>query len=94
MLNKVKLALRIGNDEYDTEITMLINAAKKDLELAGIASSNIDTSDDGISQAIIYYCKANFGFDNSESQRINNVYQSFKQNLVLAQEYNKEQSRW
>ena len=39
MLNKVKLALRIGNNAYDAEITDLINACKKELELAGIASS-------------------------------------------------------
>ena len=45
MLNKVKLALRINNTAYDDEIIGLINACKRELELAGIASSNIVETD-------------------------------------------------
>lgn len=91
MLDKVKLALRINNDAYDSEITSLINACKRELELVGIASSNFYTSDYMITQAIILYCKANFGFDNSEADRYQKAYESLKSFLTLCPEYTEEE---
>ncbi len=83
MLNKVKLALRIGNNAYDAEITDLINACKKELELAGIASSNIKDTDEMIIQTVISYCKAYFGFDNPDAERYIRSYESLKSFLCL-----------
>lgn len=83
MLNKVKLALRISNDAYDGEITDLINACKKELELAGIASSNINENDAIISRTIMCYCKAYFGFDNTEADRYIKSFESLKSFLCL-----------
>lgn len=87
MLNKIKLALRISNSAYDTEITDLINACKKELELAGIASSNISESDPMISQAIITYCKSNFGLGNNDSEKYRMAYESLKKFLCLSNDY-------
>lgn len=87
MLNKVKLALRINNNAYDKEITDLINACKKELELVGIAFSDLDANDEMITQAIILYCKANFGFDNNESQRFMESYNSLKAFMCTNQYY-------
>ena len=78
MLEKVKLALRISGNIYNNEIQQLINACKKELELAGIASSNITESDVMIIQAITYYCKANFGYDNPDAERFQKSYESLK----------------
>ena len=36
MLNKVKMALRIVTNSYDSELTDLIEAAKQDLGIAGV----------------------------------------------------------
>ncbi len=83
MLNKVKLALRISNTAYDSEITDLINACKKELELAGIASSNIVDTDGIIIQTIISYCKAYFGYDNPDAERYIRSYESLKSFLCL-----------
>ena len=83
MLNKVKLALRINNDAYDGEITDLINACKKELELAGIASSNIVDTDEMIIQTVTCYCKAYFGFDNTDAERYIRSYESLKAFLCL-----------
>jgi len=83
MLNKVKLALRINNNAYDNEISDLISACKKELELAGIASSNIVDTDEMIIQAVIYYCKANFGYDNPDAERYIKSYESLKAFLCL-----------
>lgn len=83
MLNKVKLALRINNSAYDSEIKNLIYACEKELELAGIASSNIDETNELIIQTIITYCKAYFGYDNSEAERYIKSYESLKSLLCL-----------
>lgn len=87
MLEKIKLSLRINNSAYDDEITDLINACKKELELAGIASSNIDEDDEMIIRAITLYCKANFGFDNNDADRYINSYESIKTFLCTNTQY-------
>lgn len=87
MLDKIKLALRINNSAYDAEITNLIRACKKELELAGIASSKINVNDEMITQAITLYCKANFGFDNTEAERFKISYESLKAFLCTNKEY-------
>jgi len=89
MLDKVKLALRINNTAYDDEINLLIAAAEKDLEYAGVSSSSIipknatEPTDNLVIQSIIFYCKANFGFDNSDSDRFAKSYDLVKQVLCL-----------
>lgn len=87
MLDKVKTALRINNSSFDEEIKSLISACKKDLELAGIEPSKIIITDNMIVQAIILYCKANFGFDNPESERFSKAYESMKSLLSLCASY-------
>lgn len=59
MLDKVKLALRITTDAFDSELTDLINAAYADMGIAGI--TNIEDTDELIIRATITYCKLNFG---------------------------------
>lgn len=78
MLNKVKLALRISDSAFDDEIKDLIGACKLELELAGIASSNIDDSDKMIIQAVVLYCKANFGIGNTDSEKYREAYEHLK----------------
>ena len=58
MLTKVKLALRITTNLFDSELTDLINAAMLDLGIAGV--SGVET-DPLITRAIITYCKIHFG---------------------------------
>lgn len=59
ILAKVKLALRVSVDDFDTEITDLINACLADLGFAGITED--DTTNPNILRAVITYCKMNFG---------------------------------
>lgn len=59
MLNKVKMALRIVTNSYDSELTDLIEAAKQDLGIAGvIVPAELDAI---VTRAIITYCKMSFG---------------------------------
>lgn len=59
ILNKVKLALRISTDDFNSELNDLISAALKDLNIAGVI--NDDTSDPLLIRAICTYCKLHFG---------------------------------
>ena len=84
MLNKVKLALRIKTTAYDTELTDLIAAAKQDLGIAGVvvpASVN-----EIVTQAIITYCKMNFGLP-EDYDRLKRSYDEQKAQLGMATGY-------
>lgn len=88
LLDDVKLALRISSASFDTEITDLISAAQSDLQLSGVtAEKAVDTTDPLIKRAIITYCKANFGWDNPDADRLQQAYNMLKSHLTLSQEY-------
>ena len=53
MLSKVKLALRITTDAFDSELTDLINAALLDLGIAGVNEFEATTTDALIIRAVI-----------------------------------------
>jgi hypothetical protein len=94
MLEKVKLALRIKSTAYDAEIQALISTCKIDLSLAGVLDSKLDTVESDevdplIENAIILYCKANFGYDES-APRFADVYLKQKIAMSLSVEYGGE----
>lgn len=58
MLDKVKLALQISSDVFDSELNSLIDSAKIDLELNDV---ELPTTLDAITErAIISYCSYQF----------------------------------
>lgn len=59
MLAKVRTALRIKTNAYNDELNNLIEAAKLDLKVAGVVVP--EELDAIVNQAIITYCKMNFG---------------------------------
>lgn len=70
MLDKVKLALRISGNAFDTEIADLIAACIEEMEhlnvIVDLGADNVPTSPQ-VQQAIICYCKWQFGdADNKE----------------------------
>ena len=87
ILADVKVALRISNTAYDTEITDLINAAKADLELSGINPDKILDTDTLIKRVINTYVKANFGWNNPDADRLQKSYDLLKMHLSLSTEY-------
>lgn len=90
LLDDMKLLLRIGAaiTAFNTEINDLIAAAKDDLQLAGVTSEKIaDDSDPLIKRAISAYVKANFGYDNSDADRLQRAYDMLKMHLTLAADY-------
>lgn len=86
MLAKVKIALRITTDAYDSEISSLIDAAKIDLGIAGV---QLPSALDAVCErAIITYCKLHFlGLSDNEWDRLKASYDEQKAQLVTASGY-------
>lgn len=61
IIEKVKMALRITTSDFDDEITDLINACLKDLQIAGVVLPTDETTDELILNAVKTYCKIHFG---------------------------------
>lgn len=74
ILERVKLGLRVTSSAFDAEISDLIEGAKTDLALAGIA--NIDVTDPMIVNAIIMYAKLMRG--NLENTSRSSSYDAYK----------------
>ena len=82
MLEYIKTVLRVKTNAYDLEIENLINAAKLDLGIAGIAI----VDDALVNRAIATYCKMNFGeCDNYDKLKAS--YDEQKAQLKIAGDY-------
>lgn len=86
MLQKVKKSLRINNTAFDDELQDLIDGAIADLTLSGV--KKIVENDPLILRAVTIYCKAQFGLENTESDKFQRSYDSLKTHLCLAGDYN------
>lgn len=81
LLDAAKLALRITTDAFDSEILDLIEAAKQDLGIAGVAI--VDPENALIKRAVITYVRAHFG-EPDEYDRIKASYDEQKAQLGMA----------
>lgn len=84
MLEKVKLALRVTTDAFDSELLDLIEAAKLDLGIAGVVVP--EEVDAIVSRAITTYCKIHFG-EPDEYDRLKASYDEQKAQLSMATGY-------
>ncbi len=84
MLDKVKLALRITTNAFDSELNDLISAAQIDLGIAGVVIP--DEIDAIVSRAVITYCKLHFG-EPDEYDRIKASYDEQKAQLAMCADY-------
>lgn len=84
MLEKVKMALRIVTNSFDSELTDLIEAAKQDLGIAGVVvPSELDAI---VTRAIITFCKMSFGLP-EDYDRLKASYDEQKAQLSNATNY-------
>lgn len=79
LLDKVKQAMRISTNAYDDSITQLINASVKDIGIVGV-SFETTTADTLLIQAVITYCRLNFGTP-SDYDRLKKSYDEQKAQL-------------
>lgn len=86
ILSKVKLSLRIVTNDFDSELTDLINACLKDLGLAGVTEN--DMTNELIIRAIQTYCKLHFGtVDESQYRLLKASYDEQKAQMSMATGY-------
>lgn len=84
MLTKVKLALRIITNAFDSELEDLIEAAKLDMGIAGV---NVPSELDAVvTLAIITYCKCHFG-EPDDYDRLKASYDEQKAQLSMSTGY-------
>ena len=84
MIERVKLALRITTYAFDQEIADLIDAALRDLGIAGV--TNDDITDQLIIRAVVTYCKCNFG-QPDDYDRLKASYDEQKAQMSMATGY-------
>lgn len=85
MLETVKKALRISHNELDSEIEGLIASCKAEMLIKGIKT--YQDTDPLIRQAIIVYCKSEFGLSNADSKKYRMSFDSLVISLALCGEY-------
>lgn len=94
MLPKIKLALRVTTDAFDTEIESLADAALSDLDMAGVnvCNTNEDANNPMLLRAVTLYCKLYFGEpDKVEAwDRLKAAYDELKAQLSMARYYRRE----
>lgn len=90
MLEKVKTALRIMTNAFDGELTNLISAGLIDLGFGGAKDEVLTINADAVvTQAVITYCKMNFGLP-EDYDRLKRSYDEQKAQLGMATGY----TRW
>ena len=85
LLATVKQAMRISTNAYDDSITQLINASIKDIGIVGVSFES-STTDSLLIQAVITYCRLNFGTP-SDYDRLKASYDEQKAQLISNSEY-------
>jgi hypothetical protein len=90
MLEEVKKLLRVTGTAFDDEVNGLIEECKEDLRLSGVRAETIDEADVMIKRAIRTYCKANFGFENTDKDGLLKSYESLKSHLIISIDYGAE----
>lgn len=87
MLELVKMALRITTDAFDDELTQLISSALIDIGFGGAMSEVLtENGDPVVTQAVITYCKMNFGLP-EDYDRLKKSYDEQKAQLGTATGY-------
>lgn len=86
ILDDVKLALRIVDTEFDSELTTLISASLLDLGIAGVNGEQVSVDNALVNRAIVTYCKMNFG-QPDEYDRLKRSYDEQKAQMSMATGY-------
>lgn len=87
MLDKIKKALRIKTDAYNDELTNLMKAGLIDLGFGGASRDVLlEDADEVVTQAVITYCKMNFGLP-EDYDRLKRSYDEQKAQLGTATGY-------
>lgn len=84
-LAKIKLALRITTDDFDSEICSLIAAALQDLGIAGV-NEYVSLKDPLVLLAVTTFVKMHFG-EPDEYERLKKSYDEQKAQMSMSSNY-------
>ena len=90
LLDDVRVACRVASTAFDNELTDLISSALDDLGITDIKATMLtQTSPEPlIKQAVITYCKMNFGFQSDGYySRLKASYDEQKAQLLMSSPY-------
>ncbi|MDN6899571.1 head-tail connector protein [Oenococcus sicerae] len=89
--DQVKKNLRVmsNDDGINQEIADLIESARNDLYVSQSITKDIASSVTNplVKQAVVLYCKANFGLDNNDSEKYRAAYQDLADKLSVASQW-------
>ena len=79
MLARIKLALMLSTDQFDTELVGLIKAAVEDLGIAGVEGVTVttDSTDEIVIRAVITYVCYQFELVYGDQNRAKNLKTSY-----------------
>lgn len=86
LIAKIKVRIREKAAD-DNEIADLISTCKKEMEMAGVYG---DESDPTYYQAIVLYCKGNYGYD-EDTERFQRAFCALRDSMNLSGNYEKEE---
>ena len=86
MLERVKLALRITTDAFDSEISGLISAALLDLGIGDISGEQIAAPDELVTLAVVTFVRMHFG-EPDDYERLRASYWEQKAQLITSGTY-------
>lgn len=86
LIDDIKLSLRVTTDALDAEVQAYIDAALYDMERVGVDLDLLTSDNAFVKTAIIAYCKAQFGYDNSEAHRFDEAYRRIVCDLLNSSE--------
>lgn len=86
LIQDLMWTVRTKSDKAIDEIKDLVNACKKDLEIAGVYIS--DDEEPLFKQALKLYCKTHYGYD-SDTEKFQSAYNALKDAMALSGDYKK-----
>lgn len=84
-VDAIRKRIRVSTQDSKEEVQDLIEAAKKDMSTKGIQG---DEKDPLYFQALVLYCKANYGYD-EDTERFQKAYESLRDSMSLSGDYRK-----
>lgn len=86
LIEELKRIVRVRSADAELELQGLVEACKKELELAGIYG---DETDPLYRQAVRLYCKSHYGYD-EDTERFQAAFGSLRDAMALSGNYIKE----
>lgn len=87
LIEKIKKRVRAMSDLVDEEVDDLIESCRKELEITGVYG---DESDPLYYNAIVLYCKANYGYD-EDTEKFEKAFKALRDSMCLSGDYKKKE---